>query len=60
MLIVQNMNIILIVSLILVFSILSLLGFIFWNIFKSKKKRLIFYHKSKIFGENYFEQSDSK
>lgn len=42
MLIVQKMNIIMIVSLILVFSILSLLGFIFWNIFKSKKKRLIF------------------
>lgn len=47
-----------IISIILVVGGIALLWFIFWNIFKSSKKTIKFYHKSKIFGENFLEHSD--
>lgn len=39
------------------FSILGIL-YIFRGIFRSKKSKTRFYHKSRFFGENFFEQSD--
>lgn len=44
--------------LILLVSVPIVVIFIFWGIFRSKKKKIKYYHKSKILGENYFEQSD--
>lgn len=52
------MNIIMIIILIFGFLILLLLGFIFWNIFNSKKRTIEFKYKGKILGEISFKQSD--
>ena len=46
------------ISFILIIGVLLLLTFIFWNIFKSPKKKIKFHHKSKLLGEIFFEQSD--
>lgn len=48
----------LILTLIFGILVLILLGFIFWGIFKSNKTTTKYYHRSRMFGENYFEQSD--